>query len=94
MWWIPGCQRVDNLIQVSPAQQDSDDLLTDAIRMVLEKDPLVHATQIRIGTAAAVVELDGQLPSEEEHLLAVRDAWTVPGVWDVNDKIEVGHGLA
>ena len=90
MWWIPGCQQVNNNLQVVPTQSDDDDTLTDAIRMVLEKDPLVHASQLRIGTMAGVVELNGYLPSEEEHLFAVRDTWTVPGVEDVRDNIQVG----
>ena len=57
--------------------------------MVLEKDPMVHATQLCVGTAAAVVEMRGLVASEEERDLALRDAWYVPGVWDVVDHIEV-----
>lgn len=90
IWWIPGCQRIDNHLQVVPPERDSDDELTDAVKIVLEKDPLVHAGQIRVGSAAGVVELGGQLASEPEHMLALRDAWAVPGVWEVNDHIEVG----
>ncbi len=93
LWWIPGCQRIDNQLHVLPAETDSDDELTDAVKIVLEKDPLVHASQIRVGTAAGVVELDGQLPSEDEHMLALLDTWAVPGVWEVYDRIEVGRGL-
>ncbi|MDT8386545.1 MAG: BON domain-containing protein [Thiogranum sp.] len=93
LWWIPGCQRIDNQLRVLPAESDSDDELTDAVKIVLEKDPLVHAGQLRVGTAAGVVELDGQLPSEDEHMLALLDTWAVPGVWEVYDRIEVGRGL-
>lgn len=94
IWWIPGCQRVDNRIQVVPPERDTDEELTDAVRIVLEKDPLVHASQVRVGTAAGVVELDGQLPSEDEHTLTLLDTWAVPGVWEVYDRIEVGRGVA
>ena len=59
------------------------------VRMVLEKDPLVHATQLRVGTAAGVVEMRGLVASEEERDLALSDAWYVPDVWDVVDHIEV-----
>ena len=34
---------------------DNDNEITDVVRMVLEKDPLVHATQLRAGTAAGPV---------------------------------------
>lgn len=88
MWWA-GCERVDNRLGVEPPEEDTDDEITDAVRMVLEKDPLVHATQLRIGTAAAVVEIRGFVPSDEERRLAVLDAWYVPGVWEVVDHVEV-----
>jgi len=94
MWWIPGCQQVNNALEVVPPQSDDDDTLTDAIRLVLEKDPLVHASQLTVDTLSGVVELNGYLPSEEEHVFAVRDAWTVPGVEDVRDRIQVGSFAA
>ncbi len=57
--------------------------------MGLEKDPLVQATQLRVGTAGGVVEIQGLVASDEERRLAVLDAWYVPGVWDVVDRIEI-----
>lgn len=89
VWWTPGCERVDNLLEVVPPQADHDNEITDVLRMVLEKDPLVHATQLRVGTAAGVVEMTGLVASEHERDLATRDAWYVPDVWDVVDLIEV-----
>lgn len=88
IWWT-GCERVDNRLEIEPPEEDTDDEITDIVRMVLEKDPLVHASQLRVGTAAAVVELRGFVASEEERRLAVLDAWYVPGVWEVVDHIEV-----
>ena len=89
IWWTAGCQRVDNFLVVDPPEADHDDEITDVLRMVLEKDPLVHASQLRIGTAGGIVEFHGLLTSEEERRLATLDAWYVPGVWDVVDRIEV-----
>lgn len=88
-WWAAGCVSVNNLITVVPAQEDNDDELTDAVRLLLEKDPLVHADQLRVGAAGGVVELTGSVASEEEKRLAVLDAWYITGVWDVVDRIEV-----
>ncbi len=89
VWWTAGCERVINMLEVVPPQEDNDNQITDVVRMVLEKDPLVRAAQLRVGTAAAVVEMRGLVASEEERELALRDAWYVPGVWDVVDHIEV-----
>lgn len=88
-WWVGGCEAVDNRLTVVPAEEDSDDELNDAVRIVLEKDPMVHADRLSVGTAAGVVHLDGTVASEEERRFAALDCFAVPGVWDVNDRLEV-----
>ena len=88
VWWSYGCETVDNQLEVTPPEKDTDNEITDAVRMVLEKDPLVHASQLRVGTAGGIVHLDGSVASEEERKFAVLDAWCVRGVWDVLDRIE------
>ena len=89
VWWTYACETLDNQLEVRPPEEDTDDEITDAVRIVLEKDPLVHADQVRVGTAGAVVHLDGLVASEIEKKYAVLDAWAVPGVWDVVDRIKV-----
>lgn len=89
MWWTNGCRYVDNLIEVVPPERDTDNEITDTLRIVLEKDPLVHASQLLVATAGGVVVMSGLLASEEEKKLAILDAWYVPGVADVVDRIEV-----
>lgn len=91
-WWTPGCRDVVNQLQVVPAEEDNDDELTDAIRLVLEMDPLVHADQIGIRTEAGVVTLGGVLQRDEERRMAEMDAWAVCGVADVHNRIEVQPG--
>ncbi len=86
-WWTAGCEVVDNRLRVVPAQRDNADELVDAVCIVLEKDPLVHASQVRVSAAEGVVTLDGHVASNEEKMLAVLDAWYVPGVHDVVDRI-------
>ncbi|MGM0553535.1 MAG: BON domain-containing protein [Pseudomonadota bacterium] len=88
-WWAHGCETVDNQLAVTPPQEDADDEITDAVRIVLEKDPAVHAEQLRVGTAAAVVHLDGLVATTAERQAALLDAWSVEGVWNVVDRIEV-----
>jgi osmotically-inducible protein OsmY len=89
-WWIGGCEAVDNRLTVEPPEEDTDDELNDAVRIVLEKDPMVHADTITVGTAAGVVHLDGTVATEGERRFAVLDCFAVPGVWDVKDRLEIG----
>lgn len=94
LWWIDGCHRVDNQLVVAPPEEDTDAQITDAVRMALEKDPLIDAGQINVATRAGIVELEGQLSSKELRTLAARDVWSVPGIWEVYNRIDVGHGLS
>jgi osmotically-inducible protein OsmY len=88
-WWTPGCRDVVNRLQVVPAEEDNDDELADAIRLVFEMDPLVHSEQIGIRTAGGVVTLAGVLQRDEERRMAEMDAWSVCGVTDVQNRIEL-----
>ena len=88
VWWTAGCELVDNRLEVVPPEEDNDGELTDAVRMVLEKDPLVHADQLSVMSRAGTVTLDGMVASQEEKRLAVLDAWYVEGVQSVVDNID------
>jgi len=88
-WWTPGCRDVVNRLQVVPAEEDNDDELADAIRLVFEMDPLIHADQIGIRTQRGVVTLAGVLTRDEERRMAEMDAWSVWGVTDVQNRILV-----
>lgn len=89
-WWAAGCESVENLLHVVPPEQETDGELADAVRLVLEKDPLVHADQLGITAKEGTITLQGRLASSEERLLAEQDAWYVPGVRDVVNMIAVG----
>lgn len=88
-WRTPGCRNVIDRLQVVPAEDDNDDELTDAIRLVLEMDPHVHADQLGVRSEDGVVTLAGVLRRDEEKRLAEMDAWSVWGVRDVRNRIEV-----
>lgn len=87
-WWSTGCEVVENRLRVVPPEKENDGELSDAVRLVLEKDPLVHAAQISVNVHQGEVELHGYVPSTQEKQLAVLDAWYVPGVRNVVDHIE------
>lgn len=88
-WWVPGSRDVVNGIAVVPDEADSPDAVEEAVRVVLEKDPFVDATQIRVGARHAVVRLTGTVPTESEREMAEFDAWFVFGVDDVVNNIAV-----
>jgi osmotically-inducible protein OsmY len=88
-WWVPGCRDVVNRLEVAPPEQDNDDEIGDALRLALEKDPLVHADQIRVSVRNRVVTLEGYVVTKEEMKMAEWDAWYLFGVEEVVNNIEV-----
>ncbi len=88
-WWVPGSRDVVDGLGVEPPEQDHDGEVTDAVRMVLEKDPLVDAARVRVSATNYVVTLEGLVPSESEREMAELDAWYVLGVDKVVNRIEV-----
>jgi osmotically-inducible protein OsmY len=88
-WWVPGSRDVVNGLGVEPPEEDNDDEITDALRIVLEKDPGVDASRITIRTRNAVVTLEGVVPTTGEREMAERDAWYVFAVDGVVNRLEV-----
>ena len=88
-WWVPGSRDVVNGIELSPVMQDNDDEVVDALRLVLEKDPLVNASQIRLRSRDCVVTLEGAVPTENSRMAAEADAWYIFGVNNVVNKLMV-----
>ena len=88
-WWVPGVRDVVNGLEVVPPEEDDDEEITDAVRIVLEKDPLVDAGQVGVSTRGAVVTLRGVVRCDLERQAAERDAWCIFGVDGVRSEIEV-----
>ncbi len=88
-WWVPGSRDVINGLAVTPPEPDSDDEITDAVRVGLERDPFVNPDQIRVTTSNATVTLQGLVPTESEREMAEFDAWYIFGVDKVVNEIEV-----
>jgi osmotically-inducible protein OsmY len=88
-WWVPGSRDVINGLAVEPPEEDSDDEITDAVRLVLEKDRFIKADQIRIRTRARVVTLEGLVPNTTIREMAEFDAWYVFGVDRVVNRLQV-----
>ena len=88
-WWVPGTRDVINGLEEVPPEEDNDDELIDAVRLVLEKDPFVNASKILVSSKDWIVTLEGLVPNETMKQMAERDAWYVLGVKRVINKIEV-----
>ena len=88
-WWVPGSRDVVNGMEVVPLQEDSDEEIAKAVRLVLEKDPFVNVERIRVTVKKAVVTLEGDAPSVPQKEMAEFDAWYVFGVDKVHNRLEV-----
>lgn len=88
-WWTPGCRDVVNSLAVVPPEEDNDEEVADALRLVLEMDPLVESDTISARAENFVVTLEGQVRTEAERRHAELDAWALFAVDNVINKIEV-----
>lgn len=88
-WWTPGTADVENRIHVEPAERDNDAEITDAVRLVFDKDPSLDAQQIHVVTRAGEVCLQGEVGSEASRRIAAEDCWYIPGVHGVRNELHV-----
>lgn len=88
-WWVPGSRDVINGMAVDPPEEDTDDDVTEAVRMVLEKDRFLKADQIQVSTRNFVVTLDGVVRTEAQKEMAEFDAWYVFAVDKVVNNLTV-----
>jgi osmotically-inducible protein OsmY len=88
-WWVPGARDVFNGIEVAPPEDDSADMIAEAVRVVLDKDPFVDASQISVAVRGTEVRLVGLVPNDTARQAAERDAWCLFGVDKVVNEIRV-----
>ncbi len=88
-WWVPGTRDVINTIEVVPPQELTDSDITDALRQVLEKDPLLNADAIRVIIRNRVAVLEGCVSSIADREMAEMDAWYMFGLDLVINRLQV-----
>jgi osmotically-inducible protein OsmY len=88
-WWTPGTCGVRNFLHVAPDEQDTDAEVTDALRIILDKNPWLDAAAIVVRVKDRVVTLEGMVASEEQARMAEEDAWYVLGVHGVDNRLQV-----
>jgi osmotically-inducible protein OsmY len=93
-WWIPGVRGVENALTSIDVDPESDELLAGTIEELLEKDPLVDRTEILILSHDGQITLSGTVAGEDARAAAESDAWSVEGVRDVTNDIEVAPSTA
>lgn len=93
-WWVPGVRNVINELAVEPPEDDNDDEISDAIELVLDKDPIIHAGQIARHVRDGRVVLRGLVTTEEEKRMAEEDVWYVEGVREISNELLVQPAAA
>jgi osmotically-inducible protein OsmY len=88
-WWTPGTCGVRNFLHVVPDEQDTDAEVTDALRIILDKNPWLDAAAIVVRVKERVVTLEGVVASEEQARMVEEDAWYVLGVHGVDNRLQV-----
>lgn len=88
-WWVPGSRDVVNGLAVEPPEEDAPVRIEESVRIALEKDRFVNASQIRVGVRYTIVRLTGLVASEAERNMAENDAWYIFGVDKVVNEINV-----
>lgn len=88
-WWTPGRCDVINALELEPRYEENDEEVTEALRIVLEADPMVDASSIQARSEDWTVTLEGNVPTEEQKRGAEMDAWYVSGVERVVNNLQV-----
>jgi osmotically-inducible protein OsmY len=88
-WWTPGCRDVVNSLGVVPPEEDNEEEVADALRLVLEMDPLVDSDRISARARDFVITLEGHVRTEAERRRAEFDAWALFAVDKVINRIKV-----
>jgi osmotically-inducible protein OsmY len=88
-WWIPGVRGVENNLTSIDVEPESDELLAQTIEEIFEKDPLVDRTEILILCHGGRITLSGTVAGADARAAAESDAWSVDGVRDVTNEVEI-----
>jgi len=88
-WWTQGCRDVINSLVIDPDENDNDEEVVEALRIVLEMDPVIDAGQISARCRDFVVTLKGYVATDQQRWRAELDAWSLFAVDGVINRIEV-----
>lgn len=84
MMGLAGVVRVDNQIEVVPAQAAADEVTAEAVRRALQRNTIVDESRLDVRVNNGLVELSGLVPSLAARRAAQESAYYVAGVRDVD----------
>jgi len=76
----------------TPEERAADTLLAQQVEAALDGDPRIYARHVNVTSDRGVVTLTGMIWSNEDYLLAKRDAEGIPGVVRVNASMDLVRG--
>jgi osmotically-inducible protein OsmY len=85
--YLLGVKGVTNLITIKPKLSATN--VKDSIESAFERSALLDADKIQVETSGNKVTLRGKVRNYAERDEAERVAWAAPGVWSVDNKIDV-----
>ncbi len=77
------------LFQASPVLARSDDVIREEIEAELAALETLQETQIKVHVEERLVILTGNVRFYEQKLISERVAWTTPGIYEVDNEIQV-----
>lgn len=86
---VEGVHGIVNMLRVAPLTVVDDDTLRERIRQALARAPLLAGASVSVEVVSSVVYLEGLASTATEKHLAEGEAWSVAGVKDVANRIEV-----
>jgi osmotically-inducible protein OsmY len=86
---LSGVRGVVNAITVAPKPRTAD--VHQQIRAALERSATVEAERIAVEVSGGKVTLSGKVAAWADREAAERAAWSVAGVIEVEDRIELGR---
>ncbi len=68
----------------------SDEQVREMIYDAIDADPVIpYDSDIKVDVTAGVVTLTGTVPNKRVKHATGDDAWWVPGIWDVNNNLQI-----
>lgn len=89
---ITGVRGVFNHLKIK--SELNDDIEEKAIEAALHRSWAVNDRDIRVHVQGRTVKLTGTVPSLDEKEEAERIAWKTPGIWHVDNELEVDYEYA
>jgi osmotically-inducible protein OsmY len=88
-WWVPGTRDVQERLQVRLPEVSADRAITDGLAIILEKDVLLDSRRISVRVVGGRAILTGVVRSAIERCAAESDAWAVPEISAVVNRLRI-----